>query len=219
MIAILESKRWKKVKRIHCILIGMIIVLLSCQSIDGVSDSTPSAYDLPVTELAVDTTPSVEPAATMELISEPGVSSIPQPNYLGSLWPEPGETLSLSEYEALAPSLAWGATVPGICFGHQPLWLLVPGDFPTTEEWLDRVHLVVDRRKITEYHSIMMTDSEGAKMIDPGTDQALYKAPDGSPFGMCYAASLGVGRHTVTFVAKKTSGEEVTYTWQFTITE
>jgi hypothetical protein len=158
--------------------------------------------------------------ATKTPIVEPTIAVTPPPEYLGLILPEPGSSYSVAEYETLAPTLGgWEATVPGICLGVRPFWLMEPGDFPTPDEWLARIHLIVDGGMITEYHSILMNDSFGSEGIDSETGEVLFKAPDGSPYGICYAATLGVGRHTVIFVAKKTSGEEATYTWQFRITE
>jgi hypothetical protein len=162
----------------------------------------------------------MKPTTTIIPTTEPTIPVTPLPEYLGMVLPEPGGVYSVTEYEALAPSLGgWGATVPGICLGVGPFWLLEPGDFPTTEEWLAQIHLVVDGRIITEYHSIEMTDSLGSESIDRETGEVLFKEPPGSPYEICYAASLEVGQHTATFVAQRTSGEEATYTWQFHITE
>jgi hypothetical protein len=125
----------------------------------------------------------------------------------------------MAEYRNLAPSLEWGATVPCVCIGVDPLGLLEPGDSPTTEEWLARIRLVVDGNTITEYHSNLMTDLLGKKVRDGETDELLFKTPPGSPFRICYAASLKVGLHMATFVVDKPSGEEWSYSWQFVITE
>lgn len=159
------------------------------------------------------------PTPTITSMVESTIAVTPSPKYLGVILPGPGEVYSIAEYNALSSSLGWEATTPGVCFGLYPFWLLEPGDFPTTQEWLERIHLVVDGKIITEYHSILMTDSLGSEGLDPETGQVLFREPAGSPFRICYASLLEVGQHTATFVAKKTSGAEVTYTWQFRITE
>jgi len=149
---------------------------------------------------------------------EQTIAVTPVPEYLG-VRPWPGAVLSVTEYQNLAPSLEWGAAVPCVCVGVDPLGLLEPGDSPTTEEWLARTRLVVDGNTITEYHSNLMSDLLGKEVRDGETDELLFKTPPGSPFRICYAVSLKVGLHMATFVVEKPSDEEWSYSWQFVITE
>lgn len=186
-------------------LLGVVILLTNCLS------STQQRQDQVIV-----TRPVTNVVPTIELAITPS----PLPDYLGMVEPEPGQVYSVAEYKIIASSIhGWGATVPGICLWVRPLPLLEPGDFPTREEWLARVHLIVDDRAIKEYHSIFMNDSLGIQVADPETGEVLFKTPDGSPYGVCYAVSLEAGRHVATFVAEKTSSEEMSYTWQFVITE
>jgi hypothetical protein len=126
---------------------------------------------------------------------------------------------TLSEYNNLAPSLLWNATDPGICFSMEPFPLLTPGDFPTVDEWLEQMYLIVDDKVISNHHSLLTVDLVGQKKIDPTTGDILYQEPDGSPLRICYAVPLGVGQHNVTLVVEKTTGEKVDYTWSFVIKE
>jgi hypothetical protein len=59
---------------------------------------------------------------------------MPLPDYLGVVVPRAGESYTTAEYEGLAPSLGWNATVPGICFSIAPHRFIEPGDFSTAEE-------------------------------------------------------------------------------------
>jgi len=136
-----------------------------------------------------------------------------------TLGPAPGEHYTLSEYENLAPSIGWGSDVPGICISVTPVLLLEPGDFPTAEEWLSRMYIIVDGKTITEPQSVLKTDTIGLGHQDPDTGEYVYKAPDGSPFGICYEVALGIGKHTATVVISKTSGALVSYSWPFYIVE
>ena len=148
-----------------------------------------------------------------------GRGNVMRPEYVGFVSPGSGESLSMAEYQALAPSLGWNASEPGICVSFFPIPLLEPGDTPTAKEWLSQVHLVIDDDIVTQYHSLLQTNSEGGRLVDPDTGELAWKEPDGSPLMVCYAASLGIGDHTATIVVAKTSGEQVTYTWSFAISE
>jgi hypothetical protein len=143
------------------------------------------------------------------------------PSYLKSTIPEPGKSYTLTDYETLATSRFWGAGEPAICVYISATPFVEPGDFfGAAIHWVeDRVYLVVDDTIITEVHSLGPTDSEGGEKIDPETGKVIARGPDGSPMTICYAAPLDTGIHTATLVVKKTSGEQVTYTWQFRITE
>ncbi|MGD8625851.1 MAG: hypothetical protein PVJ34_15040 [Anaerolineae bacterium] len=177
----------------------LVAILSSCQ-FSHLGDSS---------TLSTTSTAEVEPTATIAAM----------PEYIGFVSPHPGESLSMAEYKALAPSLGWNASEPGICVSLFPHPLMEPGDTPTAKEWLSQVHLLIDGDIITKYHSLLETNSEGGRLIDPDTGELVWKEPDGSPFGVCYAASLGIGYHTVTIVVEKTSGEQVSYAWSFAISE
>lgn len=155
--------------------------------------------------------PSVNPTLAIE----------PLPQFLGVVIPGPGESNSLEEYNNLASTLGWNATEPAVCFSVQPSWVMESGDiFASADQWLlDRVHIVIDDTAIIRYHSLLLTDSVGLQATEQSTGKIAWKAPDGSPLRVCYALPLEVGVHTATIVIEKTSGEQVTYTWQFRITE
>lgn len=141
------------------------------------------------------------------------------PEYLPFVIPESGSRYSLCEYRELAPSLRWNATEPGVCVSISPIWLLEPGDFPTTQEWLAQMYLQIDDQVITEPHSLLETDSFGFELYDPETGKVVGREPDGTPFRVCYSVPLGPGLHTATLVVTKTSGEKVSYSWDFLIVE
>ena len=124
------------------------------------------------------------------------------------------------EYESYTEALG----IEGACI-WVGLWpatstLMEPGDFfNSPEEWLlSHVSLVVDDTTVTEYHSLMTGDTIGGKKRDPETGETIWKSPDGIPLGVCYEVPLEPGLHTSTLVIERTSGEQVTYTWQFGIT-
>jgi hypothetical protein len=143
------------------------------------------------------------------------------PSYLKEAAPGPMESYTLTEYEGLATSLHWGATRPAICVSIWATPFMEPGDFfGGARQWVeDRVYLIVDDVAITKVHRLVPTDSMGGEKIDPETGKVVWRAPDGSPMDICYEASLDVGVHSATLVVEKTSGEQVSYTWEFRITE
>ena len=159
------------------------------------------------------------PTVDDTLMEVAALAVTPLPKYLLFVAPNPGESLTITEYKELAISLGWDATMPGICLSVSPGPLLEAGDTPTAEEWLGQMSLIVDDKVITEYHSLLKTDSLGGEWRDPTTQELIKKEPEGSPLRVCYAATLGVGQHTVTVVVEKSSGELATYTWTFALTE
>lgn len=143
----------------------------------------------------------------------------PKPDFLWTTAPGAGETLSVEEYELLGPSSGWGATLPSVCFSVDPWPLLEAGESPTIEEWLARVSVIIDGRAMDAHHSLFETDMPGGVLLDPNTGDVVKRAPDGSPFGLCYAATLEVGVHIVTLNVTEQSGEAVTYDWSFELVE
>lgn len=197
-------------------LLAIVVVLVNCRACrnDG-HTSTPHIDSSPTAEstLAATTEPTAVATAT------PAIPVESLTEYLWFVVPVPGESYTVSEYENLAPSLGWNATLPGICFPISFFWLVEPGDLYTLREWLNRVHLVVDDVIITEYHSLLEQDTLGGVAIDPETGETISKVPDGDPAMVCYAIPLDVGQHTATITVEKTSGEQLSYSWSFVITE
>lgn len=142
------------------------------------------------------------------------------PPFLGFVLPEIGSTYSISDYEKLAPSLeGWGATRPGICFSIWAFYFMEEGDFPTPEEWLDKISFSVDDQEIEDYHSLLETDSPGRFYMDPVSELVLWKEPGGSPYCLCYAISLKKGDHMAKISVEKSSGEIGEFSWHFRITK
>lgn len=142
----------------------------------------------------------------------------PLPEYLQGIEPGPGKSYTLSEYQELSqPS---HASLPAICAGFWPLYTLEPGDnFPEPEGWLaQRVHLVIDGESITRYHSLLTTDAPVNEIVD-SSGRVIIVGPWGAPFQACYAVDLEPGQHTAELVIQMTSGEELSYSWWFIITE
>jgi hypothetical protein len=203
-------------------LLATVFVLTSCLSPQpGQVEQVPSVGGSAATGSEV----AIPPPTVSTGVAEPSTTALPPaaitplPDYLWAVVPDPGERLTIAQYEKLAPSLGWNATAPGVCVSIAPRRFMEPGDFPSAEEWLAQVHLSVDDRLIAEHHSLLKTDSKGAWLEDPETGSLIWKEPDGSPLRVCYAATLGAGQHIVELVVVKTSGESVVYKWFFVLTE
>ena len=140
------------------------------------------------------------------------------PQYLGFVLPEINSTYSTSQYAGLAPSLGgWGATEPGVCFSIWAYFFIEDGDAPTTEEWLSRISFFVDDQEIIKYQSLLTMDTQGRVKTDPGSQEVIWKEPNGSPFGLCYAIELGPGDHVARMRVEKRSGTFVEFSWFFKI--
>jgi hypothetical protein len=106
---------------------------------------------------------------------EPSAAIVPLPDYLGAVFPGPGEHYTLTEYENLAPSLHWEAQVPCVCLSVSPIPFLEPGDLLTAQQWLSRVHLVIDDERVTR-HSVLETDSDTGYHYNPETGDLVFSA-------------------------------------------
>lgn len=142
----------------------------------------------------------------------------PTPDYL-VVFPRPGSVLTTTEYSELGRSIGWSDGADKICVGVNPGEVMEPGDLSDGDRWLSTTHLVVDGLRVDKYDSVLKKNLSGREYRDKDTGELLYKAPDGSPFSVCYDAELTMGRHTVSYVIQQTSGNILEYTWYFEIVE
>lgn len=138
----------------------------------------------------------------------------PTPEFIRELWPEPGSKRPLYDYQNY---LIYDATQPGICVDFGGILLLLEeGDFLTTEELFKRFSLKVDNQSINEPDYVFMRDTKGFDgILDSDTNEPIYSAPEGHPYFLCFYTDLQEGLHTATFIARKSSGQELNYTWSF----
>jgi hypothetical protein len=145
----------------------------------------------------------------------PVLSMVEKPSYIVETWPEAEQILTMEEYETL---LWYDATLPSICVVFDPFVLVERGEFLSTEEYLTRFRLEIDELIITELHYVFLPDTGGYDgPVDPDTGEPMYRVPDGWPYHLCFAATLGEGKHHATLIAQRTSGQELRYSWSFTI--
>ncbi|NIP54507.1 MAG: hypothetical protein GWN61_24300 [candidate division Zixibacteria bacterium] len=203
----------------------IIIVLIGCRDpettvnhVNSTNAEAPAALHLKATQEAEPTkvaetlTSPVEPAVeiepTMEIVPTPKkrVIATPAPRYLGYVSPEPGSSYTIAEYNELV-SLSTDATDPSICFSIEPLWFMEPGDFPTMEQFLSWIYMTVDDVLISHYSGLRTTDSLGAEGYNRFTNELLWKAPDGSPYHLCYARGTKSGKTFSNYFCQKACGQ------------
>jgi len=150
-------------------------------------------------------------------ISTTGLPDIvvePLPVYLGFTLPEPGRKYAVKMYEMEVKKV--DLTEPGICMSFSPDPMMEAGDFLSQQELLARLSLEVNGHLIDEIYSVLATDLPPQPgPIDPESGEPIFVVPGGSPYQICFAANLKAGLQKVTFIARKTSGDELRYTWSF----
>jgi len=171
--------------------------------------------------------PTIVPTAPPTIV--PTVESQPLPMYIARIHPEPGSSVSMVELEQEAHTFFFDPTqvisvtrvpvMPSVCLYIVFLGEIVEeGDFLSSEDWLLRMRLVLDGEIMPRPYATEFAYSIPADMLDPDSGAVIGRFPE--PVSICYdAQTASPGQHTATFVVKKTSGEELAYTWSFTVTE
>ena len=138
------------------------------------------------------------------------------PDYIYMLWPEPSSIELKSNYE----NFSWyDNKQPSICAEFETIALLEKGDFLSYEQLSKRFSLQVDGKIINQPSYTFTHDTEGFDLVDPKTKEPLYHSPAGSPHFICFAVELSEGLHSATLVARKTSGDTLTYSWSFVLVD
>ncbi len=144
----------------------------------------------------------------------PIIKSEPTPDYIYMLWPEPGSVELKYDYDKL---LWYDNEQPGICIEFGTIALLEKGDFLSYEQLTGRFSIQVDETGIDHPSYTLPHDTEGFDLTDPETNEPLYYYPPGSPHFICFAIELDEGLHSATLIARKTSGNELAYSWSFVL--
>lgn len=174
------------------ILLGVLMLLASCT----VAQSEDDSQDL---------------ATAQAVLAKQGVD--PPPEYLYFIWPKPGETILMHDYDT---AQLYGFEDQGICVEFEVYYMLEAGDFLTQEELTSRFSLRIDDYLINEPSYVLGRNIEGADgPPNPETGEPSFQVPPGSPYFICFARELRPGLHTATFLVQKTSGAELSYTWSF----
>ena len=150
--------------------------------------------------------------------------NLPLPEYLNFVAPEPKSSYPIDSYKMGEhyPSIAHPAPLMGqnrVCIQLTGESLLEPGDFfteyPKVGEFLpDRVKGYVDGKLAEKDEEIRIILGE-SRLLDEG--KVIASAP--GPQIICWPIELKVGAHYATIEINKTSGEVVSYSWTFELTE
>lgn len=193
------------------ILTSFVIVMLflaACQKNSFIE----SAENTSLTEQSFAITPTPE---TIVLPKQQ-----PLPDFLTIVFPEPGATYSQAEFEALTEKYSSMVVSGEVFFDVRMEPLIEEGDFfDTVNQFFPRIRVTIDGKLHTEPKDYITTDEWHQTIIDPETGEALYQLPAGRPFGLYYPMERTIGLHTVEVEIRKTSGEIVSYSWSFLLTE
>jgi hypothetical protein len=143
----------------------------------------------------------------------------PLPLDIRRIYPEPWSIVSSAEFEEGSSTFVEEPPRSSICLSITFFELVEPGDFLTVEEWLMRMYLIVDDEIVTQPFATHLAYNPPADLIDPETSKVVGQLPEGRPVNVCYDVQLAPGQHTATFIAEKTSNEEMKYTWSFVLTK
>jgi hypothetical protein len=143
---------------------------------------------------------------------------MPTPAFLLGVIPEPGERISYEEYKArFEPGELGLREVGPICVRYDASKLLEYDDEGLRkEDYLARSLLLINGEVWPNSQKPdLYRDALGLAVSRDGN---LAKGNAVGPFYFCWDVELGPGMHTVEFITRKTSGEELSYTWSFLIT-
>lgn len=136
------------------------------------------------------------------------------PDWLEIESPEPGGFTQLSDYPAGVGRVGVGSAAPiPICIYIFAGGLIVPGDHWDATDVIARTEALVDeqRREFSDRH---WSDERYLFSLGPiGKPVASV----GGPFGRCLFELLGVGLHKVEIRFNKSTGEQVSFAWTFTV--
>lgn len=202
-----------------CICMGLVL-LTGCKRQEE-SEKRASPI-IPHTVSASPITPEANtPVVIPTILSQDMITILPMPIYLSGVFPEPASIYNISSDEYLSrlkrkdPNL----NKPSVCASVHSHHLLEKGNALTTEEFINQMHLVVDKIDITTPNLVVSPDIFGSEVLDD-SGEILFRTPDGENFNICWPVDLGQsGLHTATFLFTKTSGKVESYTWSFIIDE
>ncbi len=164
--------------------------------------------------------PDSRPQNTIPLIypTLPKVAFVGQ----GSVHPEPGSNYNLTEFDGMISPKGDGSG--GICVELNGWSVIEPDDQGLVmRDYLDRSILIVNDQVWQgdavdfAYDSFMRQVN---RKYDPDSEAwiALEENSIG-PFHFCWGMELDIGTHTAEYKIRQTSGNELSYSWQFTISE
>lgn len=210
---------------LRMLLIFTALSLIGCKQSDKervISEGTtiaeatsPELAKTPEISAPTDQTEIPECILTLPRMS-PTIDSLPP--WIGYVEPYPGSCYTLSAYlDSAGASSYYELNGPGICFAIGGLFFLMePGDFPTTEQFLSRYHLIVDGKFFEKYH-YATEFGFSFERLDPNTGEPLWRIPEGLEGSVCFEVPLDPGEHEATLIYEYPSAKSEEYTWMFTL--
>jgi hypothetical protein len=152
----------------------------------------------------------------------PRLKAEPLPEFLEWVYPKPGTAWTMEAF--VQEAWIWfipGETVlePAICISFLTFALFEPGDDLTVEEALNRLSVEVDGIVFTDLGDHLLSDDFPLLPRDPQTGAPSARFEGGSIILACFPVEIDPGLHTASFVARKSSGNELRYTWSFILVE
>lgn len=150
---------------------------------------------------------------------------LPTKAFLPSVDPEPGERISYEDYQAKLEGEEFQAREFGpVCVTYVAEEVLEYGDDGfRMEDFLSRSVLIVDNEvwpNSSEPDTYRDYLNEKLFEVHPITGEYQQIAGNAiGPFVFCWDVELEPGIHSVEFKTRKTSGEELSYSWSFVITK
>lgn len=185
--------------------VGASLLLVACAAIPG--------GPIEVTRLPKETS---SPTPEALVLSSP----LPLPDFLYVVFPEPGATYTLAEFDELTEKYSSIAASGEVFFDVRLQELIEEGDiFNDVEEYFPRISARIDGQLYTEPQAYLRTNEWHQTYRNPETGEILYQLPGGMPFSLYYPMEREPGVHTVEVEIRKTSGEIVSYSWSFLLTE
>jgi hypothetical protein len=151
----------------------------------------------------------------------PRLPADPWPKFLDGVHPAPASAQVMEAFiqDSFIRLLSDTVLESAICVWFVTFYLLEPGDDLTLDEAFNRLSIVVDGVVFNEIKERLWSDDYPRLPYDSETGEPVAQFEGGSSIEACFAVDLDPGLHTVTFVARKSSGEELRYTWSFILVE
>ena len=168
--------------------------------------------------LAVTSTQTAETQAS----PLPLFTSEPLPDYLWTVFPEPGRTVSVTQYLEESQPLLFptGSIKPQVCISVRFQPLMDRGDsFENVSEWLPRLQLTINGDRQGRPVIAQTRDLGCESPRDPETGELLDQVPDCLGALLCYDNEFATEPHVVQAEISRTSGTVERYRWWFIVTE
>lgn len=150
------------------------------------------------------------------------LTPIPTPSFLSWIFPEPGSTISLLEFESGYPMPSSEMLPNAICIQLKGSELIEQEDiYLDLNNYIERSTLVVNEKVWVGSDAIPVVDFLGSFQEikrNPKTGEVnIISNIAIGPFVICWQVPLKIGVHHINYQVQQTSGNFLSHTWQFSI--